>query len=164
MARSWMARFCLMLLFGVGLWAAADPFVGVWKLDTLKSVFPEGAPSFLLGTFVVEADGSNLKSHAFNANEDGFASTFLFDCSMDGTPCKLTTATPQRGSSAIDAISLKRIDTHTITASGLKDGKVVYSDRRSVSADGKTMTVNRHGRTPSGSEYDSVIVLVHSAD
>jgi hypothetical protein len=160
-----MPRFCAIFLFALALWGAdADPFVGVWKLDADKSVFPKGGPSFLTGTIGVEADGNTLKSQALTATEQGFANNVSFNCSLDGKPCKPTTSLPMRGSSTVDTITLKRVDPHTITATGTKSGKLVYSDRRVVSADGKTLTVNRHGVAPNGTEYESVIVLIRSSN
>jgi hypothetical protein len=64
-----------------------------------------------------------------------------------------------RSESAVDTITLKRIDPNIIMATGTKNGKVVYSDRRVVSADGKTMTVVRDGTTPKGKKYASTLVL-----
>jgi hypothetical protein len=44
----------------------------------------------------------------------------------------------------------------------MKYGKLVYTDKRVVSADGKTLTVTRKGTTPEGKKYESTIVLVRS--
>jgi hypothetical protein len=59
----------------------------------------------------------------------------------------------------VDTITLKRVDPNIIMATGAKNGKPVYSDRRVVSADGKTMTVVRDGTTREGKKYESTIVL-----
>jgi len=68
--------------------------------------------------------------------------------------------TPLKGFSAVDTISLKRVDDHTITATGTKSGKVVFSDTRVVAADGATMSIHRNGTTPEGKKYSSQIVLI----
>jgi hypothetical protein len=60
----------------------------------------------------------------------------------------------------VDTISLKRIDDHTIAATGTHKGKLVYNDRRIISADGETMTVTRDGTTPEGKKYRSTLVLL----
>jgi hypothetical protein len=142
------------------LCAAADPFVGIWKLDSLRSKFTTGDPSVLFATINIESLGNGLKSTASGANGEGFATDFSFTCSLDGTPCKIVTSTPLRGSNAVDAISLKRIDARTIAATGTREGKLVYNDRRVVSADGNTLTVTRDGTAPDGKKYRSTLVLL----
>ncbi len=144
------------------LYAGADSFVGLWKLDSHQSKFAIGDPSFMFATMQIESDGAGLKSTAAAADGQGLASNFTFNCSLDGTPCKVIAAMPMRSVSAIDTISLKLIDDHTIRATGLNSGKFVFTDQRVVSADGKTMTVARKGFTPEGNKYQSTIVLVRS--
>jgi hypothetical protein len=142
------------------LCAAPDPFVGIWKLDSGKSTFTRGDPSIMLGTMQIEPLGNGLKSTASGANGEGFASDFTFTCSLDGTPCKILASMPLRGANAVDTVSLKRIDARTIAATGTHEGKLVYNDRRVVSADGDTMTVTRDGTTPEGKKYRSTLVLL----
>jgi hypothetical protein len=142
------------------LCAAGDPFVGIWKLDSERSKFIQGDPSIMLATMQIEPLGNGLKSTASGANGEGFASDFTFTCSLDGTPCKILASMPLRGSNAVDTISLKRIDARTIAATGTFGGKLVYNDRRVVSADGNIMTVTRDGTTPEGKKYRSTLVLL----
>jgi hypothetical protein len=107
----------------------------------------------------LEAAGDRLKSTAAAADSEGIASNFTFNCSLDGTPCKVTTATSPRSASAVDTIPLKRTDPMTIMATGTRRGKTVYSDRRTVSQDGRTMTALRQGTTPEGKKYQSTVIL-----
>ena len=144
------------------LYAGGDPFVGLWKLDSHKSKFAIGDPSFMFATIQIESDGAGMKSTAAAADGQGLASNFMFNCSLDGAPCKVIAAMPMRGVSAVDTISLKLVDDHTIRATGLNSGKLVYTDQRVVSADGATMTVARRGVTPAGKKYQSTIVLTRS--
>jgi hypothetical protein len=154
------ARTTLLCTLTLSLMAAADPFVGTWKLNTYGSKFAPGAPRFILATIQIESTGNGLKSTAAGADGQGISGDFTFSCQLDGTPCKVTPATiPMRSESAVDTITLKRIDPNIIMATGTKNGKVVYSDRRVVSADGKTMTVVRDGTTPKGKKYASTLVL-----
>ena len=142
--------------------AAADPFLGTWKLDAYQSNFTVGDPSFWFATMRIESAGGLLKSTTASADGEGFASNFTFSCALDGTPCPVVASTPMRGLSAVDTISLRRVNDYTITATGMKEGKLVYIDQRVVSADGNTMTVARAGTTPQGKKYKSTIVLVRS--
>jgi hypothetical protein len=153
------ARSIVLFALGLSVLAAADPFVGVWKLDTHRSKFAPGAPGFFFATMQIESAGNGLKSTASAADGEGIATSFTFSCQIDGTPCNVVSATPLRSESAVDTINLMRVDPNTIIATGARNGKPVYSDRRVVSADGKTMTVAREGTTPEGKKYKSTIVL-----
>jgi hypothetical protein len=153
-------RLTVLGTLTLSLLAATDPFVGTWKLNTSRSKFPPDAPSFLVATMQIESTDAGLKSTASGADGAGIAGDFTFRCQLDGTPCKVTSATlPQRSASAVDTITLKRVDPNTIMATGTRNGKPVYSDRRVVSADGKMLTVVRDGTTPEGKKYESIIVL-----
>jgi len=154
------ARTTLLCTLTLSLMAAADPFVGTWKLNIDRSKFTPGAPKFILATIQIESAGNGLKSTGAGADGQGVSSDFTFNCQLDGTPCKVTPSTlPMRSESAVDTITLKRIDQNIIMATGTKNDKLVYSDRRIVSADGKTMTVVRDGTTPKGKKYGSTLLL-----
>jgi hypothetical protein len=152
-----IARRIVLFTLTVSLFAGADPFVGTWKLNPELSKFQKGAPGFFFATMQIESAGSGLKSSASAADGEGIASDFTFNCQLDGTPCRVTASLKSR--SVVDTTTLRRLDANTIVATGTKNGKVVYTDRRVVSADGKTMTVARYGTTPAGKPYESTIVL-----
>jgi hypothetical protein len=86
-------------------------------------------------------------------DEKGQPNKFDYEASLDGKPSKVT------GSTAIDELSLKRVNDHTIDATGKKSGKVVYTDKRTVSADGKTYTISRAGTSPEVKKNHSTIVF-----
>jgi len=143
------------------LHAGADPFIGTWVLDSRKSRFNVGDPSFMFATLRIESSGTGLKWTASAANGEGLPGDFTFDCSLDGRPCKVIARTPIGGSSVVETVSLKRIDDHTIVAIGRENERVTYSDRRVVSSDGKRMAVERTGISL-GRKYESTIILLKS--
>src|SRR5690348_969435 len=98
----WITTFLLL--------ASTDPFVGIWRLDPDRSKFTIGDPSFMFAAMQIESIGRSLKSTASAANGEGIASSFSFSCSLDGSPCEVIAATPMRGSTAIDQISLRRVN------------------------------------------------------
>jgi hypothetical protein len=154
-----IARRIVLFTMTLSLLAAADPFVGIWKLNAERTKFQPGSPGFFFATVQIESTGTGLKSNTSAADGEGIASDFTFSCQLDGTPCKVTASTALKSKSAVDTITLKRVDANTILATGTRSTKVVYTDRRVVSADGKTMTVVRDGMTPAGKPYESIIVL-----
>jgi hypothetical protein len=155
-------RLISHLVFAGFACAAGDPFIGSWKLDASKSTFASGDPSVIFATARIESIGNDLKSTISVADGEGFASDLTFNSPLDGTPVKVTSAMTMRGAAGIDTISLKRVNGHTIAATGTRAGKVVYSDVRVVSADGNTMTVSRKGTTPDGKPYESTLILIRS--
>ena len=155
-----MFRLPVLCLLALTLCAGDDPFAGTWKLDSDKSKFKLGAPKIMFGAIQIETGNGFLKSTASGSDNEGFVSDFTFNCALDGTPCSVVAATPMKGAWAVDTIALKRINDRTINATGTKDGKLVYVDTRTVSADGATLTVQRNGTTPDGKKYESTLVLI----
>src|SRR5262249_13888433 len=140
-------------------YAGADPFLGTWKVDSSRSRFSDPDASFMFATIEVQPAGNGLKSTTSGADGQGYATDFTFDSPLDGTASKVVSPMPLRGLSAVDTISLTRVNDHTIMGTGKKGGRIVFSDTRVVSADGKTMTISRNGITPEGKKYSSTIVL-----
>jgi hypothetical protein len=136
----------------VGLFAAENPFAGTWKLNAAKSKLA-GSGIGASGGVRVESDGKIFKASVDTTDEKGQPVKFDYEATLDGKPSKVT------GSATIDELSLKRVNDHTIDATGKKDGKVVYTDKRTVSQDGKTYTISRTGTSPDGNAIHATIVF-----
>jgi hypothetical protein len=145
------AAFALCLL-ALGLFAAENPFAGTWRLNAAKSKLA-GSGIGPSGGVRVESDGKTYKASVDTTDEKGQPNKFDYEATLDGKPSKVT------GSAAIDELSLKRVNGHTIVATGKKNGKVVYTDKRTVSTDGKTYTISRIGTSPDGKKNHSTIVF-----
>jgi hypothetical protein len=131
--------------------SAADPVVGTWQLNLAKSKFSPGpAPKTDTRTYTESADGITMTwtSVAADGKEMVVKSTFK----ADGKDYPLT------GSPNFDALTLKRVDSHTIHSTQKKGGKVVGETKRSVSKDGKELTLASKGTGPNGVAYDNVMV------
>ena len=139
------AAFALCLL-AVGLFAAENPFAGTWKLNAAKSKLA-GSGIGPSGGVRVESDGTTYKASVDTTDEKGQPVKY------DGKPSKVT------GSAAVDELSLKRVNDHTVNATGKKNGKVVYTDKRTVSQDGKTYTISRTGTDAAGKKYHATIAF-----
>jgi hypothetical protein len=108
---------------------AQSPFDGTWKDDMSSIQWPAKPDGFLLqnGMFECKTCVPPIKVKA------------------DGTDQKVT------GDPYSDALSVRVIDDHNVENTFKKDGKVVYTLKRSVSSDGNTMTVNwTYSGNPSG--------------
>jgi hypothetical protein len=145
------AAFTICIL-AVGLFAAENPFAGTWKLNAAKSKLA-GSGIGPSGGVRVESDGTTYKASVDTTDEKGQPVKFDYEATLDGKSSKVT------GSATIDELSLKRVNDHTIDATGKKNGKVVYTDKRTVSQDGKTYTISRTGTSPDGKKHHSTIVF-----
>lgn len=142
-----------LFIIAAALLAADSPFVGTWKLNAAKSKFDPNGPSVKSVTVRIEADGANLKSTVDGVDGMGQPIKYSTSGSLDGKGGVVT------GSTTIDTVTMQRVNDHTITAVAKKGGKTVYTDKRTVSKDGKTMTVNRSGMMPDGKPYQATIVV-----
>jgi hypothetical protein len=133
-----VVAIALFVLVGSSTLRAADnPLVGTWKLNTEKSKFDPGpAPKSLTRTIVAEGDGVKYTFEGVAA--DGTAISYGFSVHFDGKDNPVTGSM----SAGADNISAKRTDANHYVATLKKAGKVVGTSQVSVSADGKTTTVD----------------------
>ena len=130
---------------------AADPVVGTWTLNLEKAKFSPGpAPKSLTRTYAQAADGLALTFNGIAADGSPVSgqSTFKYD----GKDYAIT------GSPDYDAISLKRINGSTVKSVQKKDGKVVGSTIRTVSAHGKVLTLSSKGKQAKGGSFHNIAV------
>ena len=130
---------------------AVDPVVGTWTLNLAKSTFNPGpAPKSQTRTYSVDADGVSLS--VTGALADGTAisqeSTFKYD----------GRAYAMKGAADYDAISLKQVNANTVKSTMMKAGKPVGTTTRTVSANGKVLTLSTKGTDAHGKPYENVAV------
>jgi hypothetical protein len=66
---------------------------------------------------------------------------------------------PITGLPNYDAIALTRVDANTVKSTQKRAGKAVGTTTRTVSKDGKTMTLTSKGTSAKGTPYDDVLVF-----
>ena len=140
----------VILLMGFALSTqAADPRVGTWKLNVAKSTYSPGpAPKSL--TTKIEAAGDGEKLTADGVRGDDTPIRIEYTAQYDGKDYPIT------GSPMADTVSLKRLDANTTERTDKKDGKVTQTVTRTVSSDGKTMTVTYKGTNAKGQPINNV--------
>ena len=149
MSTPWKASgICILALT---LFAAENPFVGTWKQNPAKSKM-EGSGLEPNATLHIESEGDGLKV-AVEATLKGQPNNYTYQATLDNKPAKVT------GNPAFDEVWTMRADEHTITASGRKAGTVVFTDRRVVSGNGKSMTIFRSGTNPEGKPFKATMVF-----
>ena len=138
------------LFFGTTAFAA-DAVDGTWKLNVAKSKFSGTAPKSATRVYTESADGTTLDQKMVGA--DGKEMSMHVTIKYDGMDHQIT------GNPDADTVAGKVIDAHTSHFTMKRDGKVVGSVHRVVSADGKTLTVNNKGTHADGKAYDDTLVF-----
>ena len=112
--------YFLALFFSVTAVSQAEsPFAGTWKTDISQTKWsPKPLVFYISGGWY----------HCVTCNP-------AFDVAADGQNHAVA-------GQSYDTIAVSIVDPHSISATTMKDGKVMYEQTRTVSADGKTLTVH----------------------
>ena len=138
------AKLAFALLGFAATLVAAEPFAGTWKLNVAKSKYKTGAPN-KEGTIVITESGSDLDVSTTATSADGAPISAHYTVPAKGGDGKII-AGPW------EAVSAKRPSTNQRITSFRKGGKVVYTVRSRISADGKTMTTTVNGTNAAGKQ------------
>jgi hypothetical protein len=129
-----------------------DPLVGTWELNVAKSKYSPGpAPKSETRTYVVA--GPDIKATAKGIDSTGKPTTGEWTINYDGKD------RPQTGNPDADTLSLKHIDAYNTEVTQKKAGKVVMTGTRTISKDGKTMTITTKGTNAKGEPMITVEVF-----
>ena len=143
----------LAVVGAVAAQAQSNPIVGTWKLNTAKSKYNPGPmPKSLTRT--VTADGDGLKYSFEGVAADGSALAYGFTTKFDGKSTPVTGSVPK----GADTGCASKRDDHHYTATLKKGDKVVGTSKVTISADGKTSTVDATGVTATGAKSHDVQV------
>ena len=131
-------------VFATGVAAQAPKgLAGTWKLDAAKSKFSPGpAPKSMTVTYTPAGDGVKIVVDVTPG--DGPAQHWEMSGAYDGKD------NPVKGNPNADTISMKRIDDLQGESTFKQAGKVTSTNTRTLSADGKTLTIVSKGTTADG--------------
>ena len=145
-----LSSLLFVILLAAPASAQPDPAVGTWKLNLAKSRFSPGPPP-TSGVLTIEASGQGLRVTAVTVGQDGTTITTRYTANRDGKDYRVT------GSPDYDTVALAG-DKTTVQGTRKKNGKVVQTYTRVISADGKTMTVTTSGINASERKINNVAV------
>ena len=130
---------------------AADPTTGTWKLNTAKSKYT-GLPAPKEMTVTYTPAGEGWKYEAKGTDASGQPVNMSFAYIKDGEEMKFT------GYPYADTLVLKGGKSDASTGTFKREGKPVGTAKRTISKDGKTMTVSANLTLPDGKKgsYSSV--------
>jgi hypothetical protein len=141
------------MLVTVALWItaaaaafAASAHIGTWKLDEAKSEFAPGSVKNTTVTYT-EAKDDMIKLTVEGVDKDGKPVHWTWTGKFDGKPHKV------EGNAVADTIAYKALNDHTNSATGMKDGKVVFTGTIKVAKDGKSRVVTTTGTDASGKKH-----------
>lgn len=146
-------RFSMVVVFYSlcsTVWAA-DPVLGTWKLNLSKSSYSPGpAPKSQTRIYEAHPQGVQVTIKTIHAN--GESTTVQHPVNYDGKEHPVT------GGGQADAIALQKIDDYTAESTLKHASKIIGSNRRSVSQDGKTMTITYQGTDGKGRSVKNTAV------
>jgi len=151
-------RAMLVLLVGIlaltSSMSAQAPkaLLGTWKLNVAKSKFSPGpAPKSMTITYAAAGDGLKISVDVVPAT--GASQHWEMSGNYDGKD------NPVTGNPDADMISMKKIDDQHGESTFKKGGKVMVTNARVLSADGKTLTITSKGTTADGKPRHDVQVF-----
>jgi hypothetical protein len=139
---------------GVAIAAAAtpDPVIGTWQLNVSKSTFTL-SPAFKSQVRTYSQSGQSITLVIKTVGADGKEMTSQTTYQLDGKDYPVT------GAPNYDSLSVTQVDSNTTKFTVKKAGKVVQTGSRTVSKDGKTLTLKSKGTTAKGEASEDVLVF-----
>ncbi|GAC1578804.1 MAG: hypothetical protein NVS3B5_11610 [Sphingomicrobium sp.] len=122
---------------------------GTWILNPARS--KSAAPAMNSETRVYTVSGIKVSMHADGIDASGKHVSNSYDAANDGK------FYPTVGNPVGDAIALRKVDSHTVTAILRKGAKVAATARAVVSHEVKQLTITRKIGTPPGKLVTTVV-------
>jgi len=129
-----------------------DPWIGTWKLNTVKSTYSPGLTPRSSTLTAVAVDGG------FKQTVDTVLATLGMPTHSEVTARFDGKDTVVKGNANADTSAYTRIDARSYEVVSKKNGKVTLISRVVISADGKTRTVTQTGTDAQGKTVNNFMV------
>src|SRR5260370_1703593 len=146
--------FLLQLLLVTGTAGAArgaDPVLGEWKLDILRSRYRQG-PGPRSFFFFKQKTAYEIRVRVTTVDARGKTETTEYPTNFDGKDYI------QPGTNPGDTVSLTRHNDYHASAVLNHADKIIANVERSISDDGQTMTITFKGTVPNGDVVDNLSI------
>jgi hypothetical protein len=124
---------------------AASPQMGTWKLNEAKSKLVPGMGKSM--TVVYSEKKDKIKVEVDGVDKDGKKVHSVWVGMFDGK------AYPTKGNGAWNSAAYKVVNDRENEITTMKDGKVMWTGKITVSADGKSRTVTTNGMDANGKKF-----------
>ena len=157
MVRTRFLTFIFGSLLGLALSVAHptspdDPVLGTWKLNVEKSKFVPG-PGWQsqIRVYQITPAGVVVTWTGFDANGERMQVSYTYR--YDGRDY------PMAGSGSYDTLNAVRIDALTVKSEEKRNGNTVGIAVRTVSPDGKVLTITDKGTNRKGLSFSQILVF-----
>src|SRR5438552_17781068 len=129
---------------------AANPHIGTWKLNEAKSKLAPGMGKNTAVTYTEQKD--KIKVTVDGVDKDGKPTHGVWVGKWDGK------AYPEKGNLSWNSAAYKVVNDRTNDITTMKDGKIVWTGRITVAADGKSRKVTLNGTGADGKKFNGKAV------
>jgi hypothetical protein len=156
-----MSRRILMLFFaclcglacsGARAQSAEDPVLGTWRLNVERSTFTPG-PGWRSQTRTYRATSQGVSVTWSGVDAGGETMQVSYTYAYDGRDY------PMVGSASYDTLNAVRVDARTVRSEEKRDGAIVGIAVRTVSPDGRLLTITDEGTNRRGRPFSQVLVF-----
>jgi hypothetical protein len=129
---------------------AANPHMGTWKLNEAKSKLVPGMGKNTTVTYAEQKD--KIKITVEGIDKDGKPTHSVWVGKFDGK------AYPVKGNLPYNSVAYRVVNDRANDITAMKDGKIGWNGRITVSADGKSRTVTINGTGTDGKKFSGKAV------
>ena len=150
MRKTRIAVVSVALLIVAAICSAASPQMGTWRLNEAKSKMPPQMGKNMTVTYAEK--GEKIQLTTYGIDKDGKRTHGVWVGKWDGK------AYPTKGNPGWNATAYKVVNDRTNEITAMKDGKVAWTGKITVSADGKSRTVTMNGTGADGKKFSGKAV------
>ena len=147
------AAFAALVFAGTTSAQSKDPVIGKWTLNVAKSKFDPGPAPKSIDVVLTGSGTDGIKLVFDGVSPTGDKVHWEYTGNYDGKDYPMT------GNVEGDTVSLKRINANSVETTYKLKGKVTLVNVRTVSADGKTLTVTQKGTNAAGQKVNNLLVF-----
>ena len=147
------AAFAALLFASTTSAQSKDTVIGKWTLNVAKSKFDPGPAAKSADVVLTGSGADGIKLVFDGVSPTGDKVHWEYTGNYDGKDYPMT------GNVEGDTVSLKRINANSVETTYKLKGKVTLVNVRTVSADGKTLTVTQKGTNAAGQRVNNLLVF-----
>jgi hypothetical protein len=130
--------------------AKMNPHMGTWKLNEAKSKLIPGMGKNT--TVIYSEQKDKMKVTVDGVDKDGKPTHSVWIGKADGK------AYPVKGNLPYNSVAYKVVNERTYDLTAMKDGKMLWTGKSTISADGKSRTVTLSGTGADGKKFNGKAV------